>query len=120
MAANFVSMAANGSGCHKSLDHTFPVAVSPRRNVRVFSRIADHGSYRGDLDRESGKEESANSAVRCRRSVPRLADIRETVRPHRSYQMFQYLRTIGYKAWIEDTNGNEIEESKECAAPHRA
>jgi hypothetical protein len=22
----------------------------------------------------------------------------------------QYLRTIGYTAWIEDTNGNEIEE----------
>jgi hypothetical protein len=22
----------------------------------------------------------------------------------------QYLRTIGYKAWIEDTNGNEIDE----------
>jgi hypothetical protein len=24
--------------------------------------------------------------------------------------MAQYLRTIGYKAWIEDTNGNEIDE----------
>jgi hypothetical protein len=23
----------------------------------------------------------------------------------------QYLRTIGYNAWIEDTNGNEIEEA---------
>ena len=23
----------------------------------------------------------------------------------------QYLRTIGYKAWIEDTNGNVIEET---------
>jgi hypothetical protein len=22
----------------------------------------------------------------------------------------QYLRTIGYNAWIEDTNGNEIDE----------
>ena len=22
----------------------------------------------------------------------------------------QYLRTIGYSAWIEDTNGNEIDE----------
>jgi hypothetical protein len=24
--------------------------------------------------------------------------------------LVQYLRTIGYKAWIEDTNGNEIDE----------
>jgi hypothetical protein len=24
--------------------------------------------------------------------------------------LVHYLRTIGYKAWIEDTNGNEIEE----------
>ena len=24
--------------------------------------------------------------------------------------LVQYLRTIGYNAWIEDTNGNEIEE----------
>jgi hypothetical protein len=28
----------------------------------------------------------------------------------------QYLRTIGYNAWIEDTNGDEIEE----AAPKKA
>jgi len=25
--------------------------------------------------------------------------------------LVQYLRTIGYKAWIEDTDGNEIEET---------
>ena len=25
--------------------------------------------------------------------------------------LVQYLRTIGYKAWIEDANGNEIEEA---------
>jgi hypothetical protein len=25
--------------------------------------------------------------------------------------LVQYLRSIGYKAWIEDTNGNEIEET---------
>jgi len=24
--------------------------------------------------------------------------------------LVQYLRTIGYDAWIEDTNGNEIDE----------
>ena len=24
--------------------------------------------------------------------------------------LVQYLRTIGYNAWIEDTNGNEIDE----------
>ena len=26
-------------------------------------------------------------------------------------ELFKYLRTIGYKAWIEDANGNEIEET---------
>jgi hypothetical protein len=26
-------------------------------------------------------------------------------------RLVQYLRTIGYTAWIEDTNGNEIEET---------
>ena len=25
--------------------------------------------------------------------------------------LVQYLRTIGYNAWIEDTNGNQIEET---------
>jgi hypothetical protein len=25
-------------------------------------------------------------------------------------ELAQYLRTIGYKAWIEDTSGNEIDE----------
>jgi hypothetical protein len=25
--------------------------------------------------------------------------------------LVQYLRTIGYEAWVEDTNGNEIEET---------
>jgi hypothetical protein len=32
------------------------------------------------------------------------------VPPSRSW-LAQYLRTIGYKAWIEDTNGNEMEEA---------
>jgi hypothetical protein len=30
--------------------------------------------------------------------------------PKHALGLVQYLRTIGYKAWIEDTNGNEIEE----------
>jgi hypothetical protein len=30
--------------------------------------------------------------------------------PKHALSLVQYLRTIGYKAWIEDTNGNEIEE----------
>ena len=30
--------------------------------------------------------------------------------PKHALDLVQYLRTIGYKAWIEDTNGNEIEE----------
>ena len=25
--------------------------------------------------------------------------------------LVQYLRAIGYEAWVEDTNGNEIEET---------
>jgi hypothetical protein len=25
--------------------------------------------------------------------------------------LVHYLRTIGYEAWVEDTNGNEIEET---------
>jgi hypothetical protein len=28
--------------------------------------------------------------------------------PKHALGLVQYLRTIGYKAWIEDTNGNEI------------
>ena len=28
----------------------------------------------------------------------------------RALSLVQYLRTIGYNAWIEDTNGNEIDE----------
>jgi hypothetical protein len=31
--------------------------------------------------------------------------------PKHALSVVQYLRTIGYKAWIEDTNGNEIEET---------
>jgi hypothetical protein len=31
--------------------------------------------------------------------------------PKHALGLVQYLRTIGYSAWIEDTNGNEIEET---------
>jgi hypothetical protein len=31
--------------------------------------------------------------------------------PKHALGLAQYLRTIGYNAWIEDTNGNEIEEA---------
>jgi hypothetical protein len=31
--------------------------------------------------------------------------------PKHALGLAQYLRTIGYNAWIEDTNGNEIEET---------
>ena len=27
--------------------------------------------------------------------------------PKHALDLVQYLRTIGYKAWVEDTNGNE-------------
>ena len=30
--------------------------------------------------------------------------------PKHALSLAQYLRTIGYTAWIEDTNGNEIDE----------
>jgi hypothetical protein len=30
--------------------------------------------------------------------------------PKHALDLVQYLRTIGYNAWIEDTNGNEIDE----------
>jgi hypothetical protein len=30
--------------------------------------------------------------------------------PKHALVLAQYLRTIGYKAWIEDTNGNVIDE----------
>jgi len=30
--------------------------------------------------------------------------------PKHALGLVQYLRTIGYEAWIEDANGNEIEE----------
>ncbi len=30
--------------------------------------------------------------------------------PEHALGLAQYLRTIGYNAWIEDTNGNEIDE----------
>ena len=31
-------------------------------------------------------------------------------RPRDALGLAQYLRTIGYSAWLEDTNGNEIDE----------
>ena len=31
--------------------------------------------------------------------------------PKHALELVQYLRTIGYKAWIEDANGNVIEET---------
>jgi len=31
--------------------------------------------------------------------------------PKYALGLVQYLRTIGYEAWVEDTNGNEIEET---------
>ena len=31
--------------------------------------------------------------------------------PKHALSLIQYLQTIGYKAWIEDTNGNEIDET---------
>ena len=31
--------------------------------------------------------------------------------PKHALSLVQYLRTIGYQAWIEDTNGKEIEET---------
>jgi hypothetical protein len=31
--------------------------------------------------------------------------------PKHALGLVQYLRTIGYEAWVEDTNGNEIEET---------
>jgi hypothetical protein len=31
--------------------------------------------------------------------------------PKHALGLVHYLRTIGYKAWIEDANGNEIEET---------
>jgi hypothetical protein len=31
--------------------------------------------------------------------------------PKHALGLVQYLRTIGYKAWVEDTNGNEIDET---------
>jgi hypothetical protein len=30
--------------------------------------------------------------------------------PKHALSLVQYLRTIGYSAWVEDTNGNEIAE----------
>ena len=31
--------------------------------------------------------------------------------PKHALGLAQYLRTIGYSAWLEDTNGNEIDEN---------
>ena len=41
--------------------------------------------------------------------------------PKHALGLAQYLRTIGYNAWIEDTNGNEIEEKtlKLAISSHR-
>jgi hypothetical protein len=30
--------------------------------------------------------------------------------PKHALSLAEYLRTIGYNAWIEDTNGNEVDE----------
>jgi hypothetical protein len=32
--------------------------------------------------------------------------------PKHALSLVHYLRTIGYKAWVEDTDGNEIEEAE--------
>jgi hypothetical protein len=31
--------------------------------------------------------------------------------PKHALSLVRYLRTIGYKAWVEDTNGKEIEDA---------
>ncbi len=31
--------------------------------------------------------------------------------PNHALSLVHYLRTIGYQAWIEDANGNEVEET---------
>jgi hypothetical protein len=31
--------------------------------------------------------------------------------PKHALSLVQYLRTIGYRAWIEDENGNDVEEA---------
>lgn len=31
--------------------------------------------------------------------------------PKHALSLVQYLQTIGYKAWIEDTSGNELDET---------
>ena len=31
--------------------------------------------------------------------------------PKHALELVHYLRTIGYEAWVEDTNGNESEET---------
>ncbi len=31
--------------------------------------------------------------------------------PKHALSLVHYLRTIGYQAWIEDANGNEVEET---------
>jgi hypothetical protein len=31
--------------------------------------------------------------------------------PKHALGLVHYLRTIGYEAWVEDTNGNQIEET---------
>jgi hypothetical protein len=55
-------------------------------------------------------------AVRSRRrrcfsaAVSGPAKIRSDDAKH-GLSLVHYLRTIGYNAWIEDTNGNEIEET---------
>jgi len=46
------------------------------------------------------KAEGPNGRAKIRSDDPKYA-----------LSLVHYLRTIGYKAWIEDTNGNEIEEA---------
>ena len=37
--------------------------------------------------------------------------------PKHALGLVQYLRTIGYEAWIEDADGNEIEETVNACVP---
>ena len=38
-------------------------------------------------------------------------------RPKHALGLVQYLRSIGYEAWIEDAHGNEIEETVNACVP---
>ena len=39
--------------------------------------------------------------------------------PNQALDLVQYLRTIGYNVWIEDTNGNAIDEALKMAIRSR-